>query len=124
MFINKGFNNPKIEKNIFINIKYYERIINMKLIKKPRFIIGGIIVFTAVGLGIFFNYLINDYPEWSSMHQMLKEVRIPIVGMFLLLGFWFIWLSVRRDKKYDWVVILLFLIAFAVLTVLFILSLV
>ncbi|MDD4077518.1 MAG: hypothetical protein PHT03_06030 [Bacilli bacterium] len=95
----------------------------MKIFKNPRFIIGVILVFTAVGLGIFFNYLINDYPEWSSMHLMLKEVKIPIVGMFLLLGFWFIWLSVRGNKKYDWLVVLAFLIAFVILTVLFIVSL-
>ena len=95
----------------------------MNVFKKPRFIVGLIIVLAAVGIGIFFNFLIGDYPEWSSMHQMLKEVKLPIVGMLLLLGFWFIWLSVRNEGKYDWIIVLFFLIVFVVLTVLFIVSL-
>ena len=53
---------------------------------------------------------------------MLKEVRIPVVGMMLLSGFWFFWLAVRDNKKYDWVVVLFFLAAFVLFTVLFILS--
>ncbi len=94
----------------------------MKNLRKHNFIIGCVILLLAVGTGIFFNYLIDDYPEWSSMRRMLKEVRIPVVGMMLLTGCWFFWLAVRDNKKYDWVVVLFFLVAFVLFTVLFILS--
>ena len=58
------------------------------------------------------------------MYKLLKEVRTPVVGMLLLLGFWFIWMSIRDNKKYDWIVVLLFLAAFVVFTALFIISLI
>ncbi|HHZ17744.1 MAG TPA: hypothetical protein GX390_00475 [Acholeplasmataceae bacterium] len=96
----------------------------MKLLRNPNFIAGLVILLLAVGAGIFFNHLISEYPEWSSMYKLLKEVRTPVVGMLLLLGFWFIWMSIRDNKKYDWIVVLLFLAAFVVFTALFIISLI
>jgi len=95
----------------------------MEVIKRPRFILGSFIVFLGIGIGTLFNIIAGEYPEWSNMRRLLNEVKIPVVLMIILLGLWFLWLSVRKNKKTDLIVVLAFLILFIVFVCLFLISL-
>lgn len=95
----------------------------MEAIKRPRFIFGSLIVFLGIGVGTLFNAVIEEYPEWSNMRRLLNEVKIPVVLMIILFGFWLLWLSVRGNKKTDWIIVVIFLILFVVFAALFLISL-